>query len=158
MKRIFLALLIVLAFSSSAFAVGSVRQDLREYGCFREITMSWTADAAAGTVPATATTWPINGWILKVTTNPGTTAPTDNYDITLTDRDGFDVMNGLLVDRDTANTEAVYPTITQGAVTYLAPNGVPVLGKVTMNLTNNSVNSAVGDVVILTYKNDCALP
>jgi hypothetical protein len=33
----------------------------------------------------------ISGEILRITTNPGATAPTDNYDVVILDEDGFDV-------------------------------------------------------------------
>ena len=54
---------------------------------------------------------PITGWILLVETDPGATAPTDNYDITLLNANGRDVMGGALTNRDTANTEAVLPLL-----------------------------------------------
>ena len=50
------------------------------------------------------------GFIYKVDTNPGATAPTDQYDITLTNADGVDVMAGALANRATATTEQVIPS------------------------------------------------
>ena len=49
------------------------------------------------------------GRIVKVDTNPGGTAPTDNYDITLLNSDGIDVASGNLANRDTANSEQWIP-------------------------------------------------
>jgi len=54
------------------------------------------------------------GWLVKVVTDPGATAPTDNYDITLV-QDGIDAAASLLIDRDTANTEQVYPLVSGAA-------------------------------------------
>jgi len=51
----------------------------------------------------------IYGYLVKMVTDPGSTAPTDNYDITLIDQDGADALAGAGADRDTANTEQVYP-------------------------------------------------
>ncbi len=52
----------------------------------------------------------MDGELLRVVTNPdGSAAPTDNYDVVLTDRDGFDLAGGLLANRDTATTEEVNP-------------------------------------------------
>lgn len=51
----------------------------------------------------------IHGHDVAITTNPGSPAPTDNYDITLTDEDGLDVLNGKAANRDTANTERIDP-------------------------------------------------
>lgn len=54
----------------------------------------------------------IDGQIVRVTTDPdGTAAPTDNYDVTLVDANGFDLAGGQLADRDTANTETVALTV-----------------------------------------------
>lgn len=52
----------------------------------------------------------IEGYIVRVVTNPSATAPTDDYDITITDADGVDVMAGALANRDTANSEQVIPS------------------------------------------------
>ena len=70
-------------------------------------------------------------------TNPGTPAPTANYDITLTDEDGIDLLDGAGANRHTSNSESFYPLI--GA----QPFAQPILGTITLNITNNSVNSAV---------------
>jgi hypothetical protein len=50
----------------------------------------------------------VTGKILYAKTNPGTTAPTDNYDLSLIS-DGVDIMGGALGNRDTANTEWAVP-------------------------------------------------
>jgi hypothetical protein len=45
---------------------------------------------------------------MRFTTKPasGAAAPTDNYDVTIVDENGVDVLAGLGADRDTANTES----------------------------------------------------
>lgn len=71
----------------------------------RIVTVDWVSAAdgsASGTID-------LEGTIEKVVTNPGATAPTDNYDITLVDAEGHDVAEGALANRDTANTESAYP-------------------------------------------------
>ena len=107
--------------------------------------MSWTADSADGSVPATASP-AFNGYVFLITTNPGGTAPTDNYDITLTDSDTVDVAGGELANRDTTTSEQVVPKV--GAVygSRYVETGV------TLNLSGNSVNSATGTVKIYVYK------
>jgi len=105
------------------------------------VTYTWTADDSNGSVPATASK-SLAGYIVKVVTDPGATAPTDDYDITLTDSDGVDVMGGALADRDTANTEQAVPKI--GA----AYGGSFFTGALTLNISNNSVNSATGEVKV----------
>lgn len=139
MKKLLAALAMVLL-PTSVFAAGTVTQTLEtiEGSGVKKLTLSWTADAAAATVPATATAWPINGYILHVVTNPGTTAPTDDYNITLLDSDTSDAMGGALLLRDEANTENVAPTIPYRFVA----------GKLTFTLADNAVNSAVGECII----------
>ncbi len=143
MKR----LLLLLTLALPTLAVGTVTQTMARLGesNFYVLTVSWTADAAAATVPATALiTTGVGGRgtsgfiITQVITNPGAVAPTDNYDITLVDADGLDIMGGALVDRDTANTERAVPAVTNAIIP----------GTVTFTLANNAVNSATGTVMI----------
>ncbi len=70
--------------------------------------VNYTTHASAGTFTAITDT-DITGWILLVETDPGSTAPDDNYDITLKNVNGRDIMGGSLTDRDTSNTEAALP-------------------------------------------------
>ncbi len=53
----------------------------------------------------------LKGRISRVSTNPGGTAPTVNYDIQLKDEDGIDVMKGALTNRHNANSEMVIPDV-----------------------------------------------
>jgi len=108
-----------------------------------KIKIDWTADAADGSVPNTSVTR-LYGWVVKVLTNPGSTAPTDNYDIELLDPDDstVDALAGALANRDTANSEQVYPVATSAATpVFLA-------GDYTFKLSNNAVNSATGQVIL----------
>ena len=68
-------------------------------------------------------------------TNPGTTAPQDNYDITLTS-EGADMLLGGGANRDTANTEIAFVE-SNGAHPVYAGTDTLVL-----NVTGNNVNSA----------------
>ncbi len=81
-----------------------------DLGAIRKIIATWTSDDAAGT--ASGTTEKIVGTLIKGITDPsGTAAPTDDYDITITDDQSFNVLTGCaddLANRDTANTEEVY--------------------------------------------------
>lgn len=86
-----------------------------------------------------------NGRIELVVTDPGTTAPTDNYDIQLLDSTGVDIMGGGLADRDTANTEQSHPLV-DGSPAYR-----PVNGKMTLSISNNSVSLADGALYIFVY-------
>jgi hypothetical protein len=83
------------------------------------------------------------GYIHKVTTDPGSTAPTDDYDITLTDdTTGADLLGGEGADRDTANTEEVVPKIGN------AYAGNVAFTSFTLNLSGNTANGATGTVYV----------
>jgi hypothetical protein len=150
---LFLILFCLLTFiphSGVAHAAGTVTvsgQDLRVMGEVqrRVVTLSWTADASAATVPDTAidsSTYGFTGWYLySVETNPGSTAPTANHDIVINDADGVDIAGGLLMDRHTSTTQLVN--------IGNAVHGYPVVrGNLTVVWTNNAVNSATGTIIL----------
>ena len=72
----------------------------------RLLQVSYTTDSGAGTFTCT-TDNDVTGWILHVETDPGATAPDDNYSITLKNDNGRDIAGGNLSNRDTANAEDV---------------------------------------------------
>lgn len=122
------------------FAAGTIAATTTDIGNDEYIlTFTCTADASAATYPTSVTTGSasIDGWVTRVVTNPGSTAPTDNYDIALNDTGG-DIMQGALNDRDTANTEDALPKDSSGAVGWKRVHSVIV-----PIITNNSENSAV---------------
>jgi hypothetical protein len=76
------------------------------HGSCKKIRWSWTSDGSGDA--SEATTKAYDGKLIGLTTDPdGSAAPTDNYDIVITDGDGDDVLLGAGADRDTANTEHV---------------------------------------------------
>jgi hypothetical protein len=109
-----------------------------------KLRITWTADTD-GSYTDYTTAENMDGYVFMVVTNPGATAPTDNYDITLADSDGCDVSGGELANRDTANTEQIIPKIGN---TY---GGRFVAGPLTLGISNNSINSATGEVIIYVY-------
>jgi len=113
-------------------------------GSIRKVVATCVADAADGSFPATALP-AIEGRILALATNPGATAPTDNYDITLVNQHGYDVLQGVGANRDTANTEQV-PVLYTSTGTHPAVDETDTL---TLTIANNAVNSAI--VVIELY-------
>jgi hypothetical protein len=102
-------------------------------GVINRIELAWVAHTDGS---GTLTTGAINGTILRVTTNPAANAPTDNYDITLTDADGVDVLAGQGTDLDTANSASFCPGVafTDGTTTSVVP--IVVSGPLTLNLSN----------------------
>lgn len=90
-------------------------------GKIRKISVAWTS-ASNGSVSQAV---PVDGAIVRVVTNPGATAPSDNWDLTLVDEDGVDVLAGEGANRDTSNSEQIYPTDTpfvNGTVTVTVAN------------------------------------
>lgn len=107
------------------------------------MTFNWTSDASGNADQES--TFPIDGYIVKVITNPGATAPTDNYDITLTNSDSIDVVHGTLANRDTSTSEEIVPIPADNVALY---GGSAVFGKITLNVTNAG-DSKVGAVTVI---------
>tara|TARA_Y100000310_G_C20127341_1_gene554235 strand:+ start:130 stop:531 length:402 start_codon:yes stop_codon:yes gene_type:complete len=109
-------------------------------------TLTCTGDASDGSYPATTLTViprnDIGGRLLQIISDPGATAPTDNWDVTLTNGGG-DMLLGLGANRDTANTEVAVLN-TNGAHPVYAGTDTLIL-----NISGNSVNSA--GIVIRVY-------
>ena len=115
-------------------------------GAIGEITTAWTADDADGTVPTLAVTFPYDCLLYSILTNPGSTAPTDNYDITAVDANSQDRLQTVGSNRDTANTE-------EAVIVYASTSIHPIVrggDTLTITLAGNSVNSATG-VIVLRY-------
>lgn len=103
-----------------------------------KVIVDWTSDADGDADVAIKN---LSGWLVKVVTDPGSSAPTDNYDVTLIDEDGADALQSLCLNRDTSNSESVYTLVT-GAAT-------PVLLAGTHTFTvANAGNAASGRAVL----------
>jgi hypothetical protein len=90
-------------------AVGTIVFTETTHGSVKKIRAAWTAGTAgeAGTASGT-TTNAYNGKVISLITNPDDVlAPDDNYDLTVADADGDDVLGGAGLNRDTLNTEVV---------------------------------------------------
>ena len=152
MKKLLLALLLILCLASSALAAGTVTITSSTIQVLAQptrkvITLSWQCEAGAATIPNTtigAETYGIKGWYFySGETNPGVTAPTTLYDITILDADGADLAGGVLMNRSA--------TVTEGPTAIgLGSTGHPpmVRGDLTFTLSNNSVNAALGTCIL----------
>ena len=151
MKR-FIIMILALAslalpvLAPAASVVNIAYAPLTPASVWKVVTITWTAHTD-GTVTAEA--FAANGFtqdipanIQYAVTDPGSTAPTDNYDITITDALGNDVFGGELTNRDTSTSESVEP-----AIPYIRVN----LKDLTFNLSGNSQNGATGTVKIYVY-------
>ena len=91
------------------------------------VKFDWTS-AADGTA-TNSTTKLHSGKVLELATDPGSTAPSADYDITITDSDGLDVLAGQGADRHTSNTEYVIDSDSN-------PLGVVADSTLTINVSN----------------------
>lgn len=101
------------------------------------IVVDLVGDDADGSWPTLAMP-AFDGRILSLTTDPGATAPTDNWDVVLNDADGFDLLGGAGANRDTANTERA--AVSNGYVSRLQTT--------TLVASGNIVNDATARVTI----------
>jgi len=114
-------------------------------GAVRDIVATVTFDSGDGSFTATAIP-SFSGELATLRTNPGSTAPTANYDVTLVDADGVDRLQGVGANRHTTNSEEV-----QVVYSGTAAHPACVFGEtLTLTIANNSVNSA-GTVIRLVY-------
>lgn len=109
-KRLLSTLLLMLV-APTLFAVGTWTYEVRNYPDGVVLTINWTGDAADGTVPDFPV--PISGptwkYLTYIQTDPGVPAPTDNYDITVVNALGVDLLDGNGLNRDLTNTELAFP-------------------------------------------------
>ena len=104
------------------------------------ITLTCTADDSDGSYPAAVLSniphGEIGGRLLQIATDPGSTAPQANYDITVTEAGGADLLLGVGANRHTSSSEVA---VAESNGAYAVYAGTDVL---TLNITNNNVNSA----------------
>lgn len=88
---------------------GTVTLTEETFGTVKKITCAWTSENGgdnAGKAQKT-TTFAYSGEVIRLVTDPGATAPTDNYDVMVYDEDNTDILMGAGANRDTADTEQV---------------------------------------------------
>ena len=142
MRKFMLAILMVLVVvSSSVYAAESVTQSLQAGGQIQVLQMVWVTDSS-GNLTATATGYPVEGFLMAVETVPSATAaPTTLYDVVLNNAQGLDMMGGALGDRSATAAEMTLPLL-NGIYTML-----PEPGLLTLDVTNAG-NSKSGTVRI----------
>ncbi len=121
-------------------------------GTIRKILIDFTTDDTTGSVAVT--TRKIVGELIKIVTDPGGTAPSDNYDVVLTDEEGVDLSVHMddtaiaaLIARDTANTEETYLPLEDTAGTGRIAAWPVVCDKLTVTV-NNAGNAKTGQIII----------
>lgn len=124
---------------------GSITQSHAKLGNIRIVTFTCTADGSDGSFPETAITDKIEGRLIQLVTNPGSTGPQSNYDIVLDDAEALDTLQGVGANRHTSTTE-VAVIVFSGSTVHPVVDESDTL---TLKITNNNVNSAT--IVIKLY-------
>jgi len=136
------AVAIVFLATTLLWAAGSVVTDVKTVDEMKIIKISWVADNALSDVPYTKID-NVNGFIYDVITDPGTPAPTDNYDVYIRDyTTDVSLLGTTLENRDTANSEIVSPS---GTHIYAQSVG--------FSLSGSAVSDAAGDVYLFVVPN-----
>ena len=154
LKVLLAAIILLLITPSLLFAAGTITGTIERINTSKSkplviITLTCTADASAHTYPATVinTLSGISAYDLRglklysIVTVPGTTGPTDNSDLTITDRYGIDTLAGAganIIDNATSNRVVANPDTA----------AVIITGDLTVNITSNIVDSAVTTIVL----------
>ena len=144
MKKLLILFAVIVLLPAGVWAAGTVSMGQVYYGGgIKRVAISWTSDASGD---ATYTTTQLGGVILRVTFDPdGTAAPTDNYDITLKDENGIDVLAGSGANLSTSTTSSVCPQINDqsaAAATAAAISGTLALA------VSNAGNAKSGQVIL----------
>ena len=112
------------------------KTEIVETSC-KKIIWEWTCTDAG--VVTSQTSGVFDGKIIGLTTIPAAAPdnPTDNYDVTITDLQGHDVLLGAGADRGTANIEHVAETSLSGVAG----------SKLTLNIANAG-NAKKGTIIL----------
>lgn len=131
---------------------GDLGADIGGRGSIRRVLIDFTTDDSTGSV--TCTTQKISGELIKIVTDPGSAAPTDNWDVVLTDDEGVDlsvhmddVAIAALIARDTANSEETYLPLEDTAGTGRVGAWPVVCSPITVTV-NNAGNSKTGQIIL----------
>jgi len=155
MKRlkVLLAAIIILGWAASCFGAGSCVQTgsteraLLPGGLERRyVALTCTGDGSITAYSFDPAAFGVRGWYLyNVTTDPGSSAPTAAYDITLVIA-GEDIAGGLLADRSATATQTVlmapttlgyHMTDTAFAITFANQTANPSTIVMKLRFTNN---------------------
>ena len=114
------------------------------------VTIAWTSDDTTGAV--SGTTNRMYGRLVKAVTVPdGTAAPTNLYDIAITDEASNNVLTACdddLADRAAAATEEVYFLVKDHAGTPLAQSIHPMVADKLTVAVSNAGNSKQGTIIL----------
>lgn len=104
----------------------------------KALVVDWVSDSATG---AASGSTQLLGRLERLVTDPGAVAPDANYDITLVDSNGFDVLQGVGANRHTSTTE-------QALIVYSGTSAHPIVYDTVTFTIANAGNSKAGQAVI----------
>jgi len=136
--------------AATLYGAGTITQTMSPQGFNNDnqiIEITAVGDASTGSFPATtmlrynSTLANTDGWsIIAVETDPGSTAPTANWDLTFVDASGLDLLNSQCINRSATATERC------------SADPIPLYGNVAVTITGNSVNSATITIKVYIVK------
>jgi hypothetical protein len=129
--------------ATTARVTRSIQKDGDE--ALETITINWTAHTDGSFTDYVIPGGRVNGVLERIVVDPGATAPTAAYDVTIVDEDGVDVLGGAGANLQTATTEEKACPLG----TYFLRTLANVL---TLKIANNSQNGAVGKIVLYVRK------
>jgi hypothetical protein len=136
----------VVAGAADSFTVTAVANTEADFGSgwpssFKVVKAAWKA--AADGVKANENIPALMGKVVMVVTDPGATAPADNYSLQLKDSAGVDILGGAGASRDTANSEQIMP---KWGTDYF--HARPVYGPITFSVSATANADCNGEVFI----------
>lgn len=143
---VFLACLLA---AGQACAAGSVTVVTDPPSCSATAPCVYVVDwvgGADGSVPATAI-FSGAGFVTRCVTSPGITPSTD-YDVTLQDSSGLDVMGGTLADLSPSATEPAVPLLFTDGAGQKVYGDAQIYGGLTLRVSNQSNAAATGRLII----------
>jgi hypothetical protein len=121
----------------------------REVGGIARVIAAWTSDGSGDASGTTGVR--VCGRLVKAVTDPGSAAPTDNYDVTITDDEGVNVLTACqtgLGNRDAATSEETYFLVLDAAGTPLAQSVHPVVCSTLTFAVANAGASKTGQIIL----------
>ena len=109
-------------------------QSWHKLGTVKRVIFDITADSADGSVDAIDLEQGLDGFLLRLATVPGSPAPSSNYDLTLTNADGVDMLQGVGANRSSSAAQ-------DARIVYSGTANHPVVApsdQLTLNVANNS--------------------
>lgn len=120
-------------------------------GRIKKLIADWVSDDSNGT--ASGTTRKIVGRLIKIVTDPGSAAPTDNYNVTIVDPKSVNVVAGCqnaadLGTRHTTTTQETYLYLENADDTPIGTSLFPVVCDALTIGVANAGNSKTGQIIL----------